>query len=87
MSLNNSEVKTTYEIGREPTSGALHARPRSSEAMEVIEGFEDRPREEKWQDTEHITKLNNDPKGVIGEPQIQKTQRQQQSNQNQTAEQ
>ena len=74
MSSNYPEVKTTHSIGREPNSAALHARPRNAEATEVVIAVEDRPKEEKWQDTEHITPIQNDPKGVIGEPQIQKTQ-------------
>jgi hypothetical protein len=75
MSGQENEVKITHTIGREPNSAALHARPRNDEATEVIESIEDRPKEAKWQDTEHITKINEqDPKGVIGEPQIQKSQ-------------
>ncbi|GAB5591769.1 hypothetical protein Unana1_06669 [Umbelopsis nana] len=77
MSSKKSEVKTTYAIGREPTSAALHARPRNAEATEVIESIEDRPKEEKWQDTEHITKIQNDPKGVIGRPQFEITENEQ----------
>ncbi|KAG2172798.1 hypothetical protein INT43_000145 [Umbelopsis isabellina] len=77
MSSNNSEVKTTHTIGREPNSASLHARPRTAEETEVIDHIEDRPKEAKWQDTEHITKASeNDAKGVIGEPQIKKQQQQ-----------
>lgn len=77
MSAQENEVKITHTIGREANSAALHARPRSAEATEVIESIGDRPKEAKWQDTEHITKVDeNDPKGVIGEPQIQKTKQQ-----------
>jgi hypothetical protein len=79
MSSTNDEVKITHTIGREPNSAALHARPRNNEATEVIDHIEDRPKEAKWQDTEHITKSSeNDAKGVIGEPQIQKQQQPQQ---------
>ncbi|KAG2175890.1 hypothetical protein INT44_000368 [Umbelopsis vinacea] len=75
MSGQDNEVKITHTIGREANSATLHARPRNAEATEVIESIGDRPKEAKWQDTEHITKAGpNDAKGVVGEPQIQKTQ-------------
>lgn len=75
MSSNNDEVKITHTIGREANSAALHARPRTAAETEVIESIGDRPKEAKWQDTEHITKASeNDAKGVIGEPQIKKQQ-------------
>lgn len=77
MSAQDNEVEITHVIGREATSATLHARPRNAEATEVIVSIKDRPKEAKWQDTEHITKAGkNDLKGVVGEPQIQKTKQQ-----------